>query len=49
MLVMELILCSAEDNKKKTVPSIKAFIDDVTLIAVKFTYGTIADLPELFK
>ena len=34
LLVMEMLIRSTEDNNsKKTVPSIKAFVDDVTVIS----------------
>ena len=34
ILVMEMLLCSTEDTtSKKTIPSMKAFIDDVTVIS----------------
>ena len=39
--IIEMILYSANDNSyKKTISSMKAFMDDVILIRVKITYGT---------
>ena len=46
ILVMELLLCSIEDTtSKKTVPSMKAFMDDVTVISELKSHGKTAEIP----
>ena len=40
VLVMEMLLHSTKDTtSKKTVPSMKAFMDDMTVISVEITHG----------
>ena len=46
VLVMEMLLCSTKDTtRKKTVPSMKAFMDDVTVISVEITHGKTVEMP----
>ena len=52
VLVMEMILCSADININQIIgPSMKAFMDDVTLIAESrsLTEQPVTRLRELFK
>ena len=52
ILVMEMLLCSTKDTtSKKTVPSTKAFMDDVTVISElkSHTEKLLKCLQELFK
>ena len=52
VLVMEMLLCSTKDTtSKKTVPSMKAFMDDVTVISESKSHmeKLLKRLQELFK